>query len=400
MANFYYAIGPYERFTERGITYTVPPNGATGLDLRSTPQHAGLTYALFWSEKPFSTDYRALGRGDIRDITTFPRRIIASMFGLETLAGDSLADVIWGLLTVEADPTGDNRAKPIMPTRRRNLELVMSGHGVVQRKRFDPMLSEATPVQDLLKRQYRKHRQDALDGKLNDDRHYLRVLDYWTIKYGLDEAYFRPSDLPAEAKVKHATTYTESFTKADGALGGDNTWNDFHGTSVYTVASNEATKGAAFGASRLDSALSSDDHYAKATIANITAGDRSIGVGARMTGDATVTYYLSITDNITNAETWKWVSGSLQSILTDTGSFATGDVIEIECDGSTITRKKNGSSQSSGTDTSITGNLYGGLASVHAQAGGELDDFEEADLAAGGATIPIFARHYMNASNA
>ena len=385
MADFYYAVGPYVRHQEGGITFTVPPAGATGIDLRSIPGHADLTYGLFWSKAPLGKDYRSFGRGDIRDITTWDRSVFASMFGLRTIEGNSLADALWALLMVEADPIGDARPLPIMPSRRKHLDLVLSGHGVVARKTFDPMLAEAPPVRDLLQRQYRKHREDALAGKLKDEVHHLRVLDAWVEKYGLTEDYFRPADLPVEQRVKHETTHTETFTKADGALGGDNTWNDFHGTSVYTVVSNEAAKGSAFGASRLDSALSSDDHYSKAAIADIAGGDRSIGCGARMTGDATVSYYLAVADGPSNGETWKWVAGSLSGIGTQGGTFASGDVIEIECDGSTIARKKNGSTQDSTTDTSLTGNLYAGLASVHGSSGGELDDFEAADLSAGGA---------------
>ena len=69
MANFYYAVGPYVTRTEGGVTYTIPPAGAIGIDLRSLAGHAALTYGLFWSEKPFSDDYRVVGRGDLRDIT-------------------------------------------------------------------------------------------------------------------------------------------------------------------------------------------------------------------------------------------------------------------------------------------------------------------------------------------
>lgn len=383
MADFYYAIGPFRKVREGALTLTLPPEGATGMRLRRVPDLVNGNDGLFWSAKPFPSEYRTLGRGDLRDITDAPRRIIASAFGLQTLAGDSLADILWGLLMLNADPTGETRSPPLMPTHRRHLELVLSQHGVIARKRFDPMLSEAPAVREILRRQYRAHREAALAGYLKDDLHHRRVLDAWCEKYALPEEYFRPDDLPVETRLQHETKYNETFAKGAGALGGDYTWNDFHGSSVYTVnGSEQATKGSAFGASRLDSALSSDDHYAKATIADVTAGDRSIGCGARMTGDATVEYYLAVADGPSNGETWRWTTGGgLEGVGTQGGTFTTGDVIEIECDGTTISRKKNGTAQDSQSDPSgITGNLYAGLASVHTSAGGELDDFETADL--------------------
>lgn len=388
MANFYYAVGPYVTRTEGGVTYTIPPAGAIGIDLRSLAGHAALTYGLFWSEKPFSDDYRVVGRGDLRDITDAPRDVIASMFGLRTLSGDSLADMLWGLLTVAADPIGDDRAFPIMPTRRKHLELVLSGHGVIARKTFDPALAEAPVVQDLLRRQYRVTREAALAGALKDEVHHLRVLDAWVEKYGLAEEYFRPPDLPVETLVKHETTINESFNKADGALGPDLTWVDFHGSGVYEVVSNAAERVAsAVGAARADSALSSDDHYAQAEFAALAFSDRSAGVMARQAGDATQTYYIAVADGTANGETWKSISGSYTGIGSQGGTFAVGDVIQLECDGSTIARKKNGTIQNSTTDTAISGNLYTGLASVHAIAGAPaLDNFEAADLSAGATT--------------
>lgn len=382
---FYYAIGPYTRYREGGITFTVPPAGATGIDLRSIPGHADLTYGLFWSDKPFGQDYRAVGRGDLRDITNAPRDVIASMFGLRTLAGDTLADLIWGLLTVDADPNGENRAPPIMPTRRRQMELVLSGHGPVAQKRFEPGLSEAPPVRDLLQRQYRRIRQAALDGLLKDDVHHRRVLDYWCEKYGLTEDYFRPPDLPPETRVGHETTITESFNKTDGSLGPDLTWVDFHNSGVYEVVSQAAERVASsLGATRANSALSSDDHYAQAEFSSLAFSDRTAGVMARQAGDATQTYYMALADGPTNGETWKIISGSNTSVGAQGGTFAAGDVIQLECDGSTITRKKNGSTQNSTTDTAISGNLYTGLASVHAIAGSPaVDNFEAADLSSG-----------------
>lgn len=408
----YFALGPYVLDTTRcDVPCWVPPAGAVGIDLRSIPGHATEGMGLFWSASPFGSDYRTFGRGTIQDLQwgAGERAVFASALGLRTVIGNGLLDGLWDVLTVSADPTGDDRCKPIMPTRRGNLELWLSGRA--RQKKFDKAMSEAAPVRDLLQRQYRVDRQDALDGKLNgDDRFHRRMLDWQCNKYNCDEDWIIPGDLPRETRLPHSTTIGDTFVDTDDtdlashtATGPNSgfSWTTIHAANVYEVDTNQChNDGASFGSARAGTALSGDDHYAKVDIVDASTGFRSLGVMCRKNAtDSTLTYYIGLVDiqgTPDNGESWKWVTGSLTSIGSDVGTnWSNGDELMLECDGSNQVRKKNGTGEDTATDTAITGNTYCGIGCVHSATGGRMDDFEAADLSAGGATIPVFYHHYQ-----
>lgn len=404
----HYAIGPYVLDTERlSEPCWAPPPGAVGIDLRSIPDHAAPGFGLFWSASPFGQEYRSLGQGDIRDLRwkAGERAIFASALGRRTVQGDGLLDGLWDVLTVSGDPTGDDRCKPLMPTRRKHLDLVLSGHGRVRRANFDPGMAEAAPIRDALQRQYRAYRQAARDGLMKDDVHHRRILDMWHEKYGLDEDYFIPDDLPRETRIKHETTIGDTFTDTNGTNIEDHTatgpnsgfsWSTVGTATTFTVESNEINNsGSGVTLVRADSDLSGDDHYAEATFTTAGSVSRTMGPSARKDSSATATYYVCFMDEAgggDNWETYKRVSGSFTSIGSDTsGSLAGTETLRIECDGSSIKRIVDSSEQNDATDTAISGNVRCGISTAHgASTGLAMDDFEAADLGAGGATSAYY----------
>ena len=192
---------------------------------------------------------------------------------------------------------------------------------------------------------------------------------------------------------------TESFDTADSdTLGPDLPWTEVRGD--WDVVSNQvqciAGDAGNFEAfARADSNLASDDHYVQAVLRDTSLASGTAGVTCRKDATATYTFYLVQCDGTADPDSWTTYR-SVTDTYTQVGggtsiNMAQNDVIRLEADGSSITRKRNGSVQETATDTNITGNLRCGLRSYVAAPWTQqvvMNSFEAADLAAGGATWP------------
>lgn len=147
---------------------------------------------------------------------------------------------------------------------------------------------------------------------------------------------------------------------------------------------------------RADSALSTDDHFAQATIVSSVedgpAGGNIVSVMARKDNTATKTFYfyrlVHLQQQGINDHRLMKIVGGAESQLgsTDPTDYAAGEIIRIECDGDQITGLRNGStSVAPVTDSAIAGNLYTGVYCVSQATNGtiDLDDFSAGDLTAG-----------------
>src|SRR5690606_5511044 len=152
---------------------------------------------------------------------------------------------------------------------------------------------EFTPTRDLLKRIYRRWRQDSLEGRIPPDK-YRQWLGFQVRKYGLTGNQYRalqPSDLPDESPLPPQTTITDDFSGSLSAW----TMVDPSGEG-WSISSGRLVRGNTdatnFPASmRHNSALSGDDHYAQILQLTQPAGATSFyGPAARFASDAE-TYY-------------------------------------------------------------------------------------------------------------
>lgn len=178
------------------------------------------------------------------------------------------------------------------------------------------------------------------------------------------------------------TTITESFNKANGALGPDLSWTVINGsvvvesntaTSTNTNVSNEAVA---------QTALSTADHYSQMTtvLGFGGSGDNGWRILARATTSARTHYMFQVLPNNTYA-LYRRVSGSATLLASGSVTVATGKILRIEAEGSTIRGKFDGSQLCSVTDTNITGNKNCGIGffpitSPYPSA----DNFEAGDL--------------------
>lgn len=120
------------------------------------------------------------------------------------------------------------------------------------------------------------------------------------------------------------------------------------------------------------------DQYSEATIGGVSASGVGVGCGVCVRSDiATITYYRLIA-NASGWEVDKAVSGTDTVLNSGTSpTFATGDVVRLEFQGTTWRAKKNGTQFASGSDSSIVSGGWGlsyssidGVATLTSWAGG------------------------------
>lgn len=397
MARFW--LGPWQWNAVEGDGFwSAPAQALASLDLRSIPDCAARTtpsgFGLFVTANgvDLGSDYNNLGTQWDASLTNQQRNRIASALLLpETPAATTLDALIWEALTIQADPIGDDRAKPIVPTTLRELELWFAGQRVrTKRFRFDD--PEATPVQDLLRRAYRAHRLDSLEGRAPANL-YKKILGFWVRKFGLSYRWFQPTDVPDEEPLEPETTFSESFNTSNGdTLGPDLTWTEVDGD--WDIVSNAAELISNFGSTarsaRADSDLSSVDHYADVSLLQADNGTHP-GPCARFSSSAN-TFYAATWNGHNFAGThtlYKCVTGTLTSLGTSSQAYTLPMQLRCEANGSTIRQLLAVSTEKiSVTDTSITTGTRCGIHGYDPTGSGtsspRIDSFSCADLGGGG----------------
>jgi len=167
---------------------------------------------------------------------------------------------------------------------------------------------------------------------------------------------------------------TDSFTRADGALGAN--WAGSVGSDL-SISSNQVT-----GASATDSAMywttdtPNNDQRAKCTLKTISAGQYA---GPFVRGSATDLVVLVAQSN-TDYQI-QWYNGGAWTQIGSTYAVApaNGDVLEIKAEGTTFKGYINGVERISGTNGSAPASGNGGLYVYSNSA--RVDDFEVDNLA-------------------
>lgn len=340
---------------------------------------------LFAAEGALGDDYTLIVEGDLSDAIpgAGARRQFESALSAQT-SGHTLLDWIMSAFTLHADPAGEDRQKPLMPGTR-GWQWRFGGRRL-WRRRWSPNAPEAAASLDLLRREYRQHRVDALAGRMKDEVHHRRILDYRAAKLRVDPRLLVPSDVPFEPRVPHETTISDDFNRSDAdALGSSSegwSWTEVNGDT--DIVSNQAKcLGGSARTNRADSDLSSDDHYAEITM--VTA---SGGPAARFSASAN-TFYLYLNDG---NRLFRVTSGSYSAIADEAGVTFNGSVMRIQVDGPDIECFDDGVSLITYSDMGgITGNVRTGF---YGDNNSVWDDFSAADLAVGGSgASPVLYRH-------
>lgn len=376
-------LGPYALSNKPSRCWSPPEGTRFAVDLRPIPAQADPVnasgYALFGVPDALvlGADYRLFGIGrGLTDIVPAEadRKVFASMAGVGTVDGSTLAEWLYTLLTLHADPLGDTAVRPLMPTRSKRLE----AGGVA--RRFDLAAPECAKSILVMQDNYRRIR----DGGGEMHRKYL---DDLIIKFGGDERVYIPDDLPLETRLPRETTIADSFNRADqSGLGSSSegwSWSAVQATA--SIVSNQASVAGNVGifSQRADSDLSTDDHYADITFIQSVVGG---GGPATRFASAATTYYKTNPFSDGNIYLQKLVTGTETTISSTAFTRAANDIYRTESDGSTQRSLQNSVQRLSSTDTAITGNLRTGLAGYTSGTAGQtavFDTFTASDLAAG-----------------
>lgn len=379
----------------------VPPDGARAvLDLRSLPQQSTVGQSDGWGffdwpgdvERP--RDAIELGDGDCREISPSAsvRMELQLRLGLSSLpSGETLIDCISDVFGDLSDPSGQSGPKPLMPVGGGSLEIRLSGHSKVWGAPYEAdEVMAITPNKRANKQRqvWRDVMQTALDVS---PEHAEKVLGAILRQHGVTMAEIdtgAPARKSQWQRFLHArdvqraggkfrprrprTSFSDTFDRADATTLGSG-WTAFLSTAEFGISSNKAIGGkaatwgsTAIESARLNSDVSSADHWTEATISNyvsVVSGDNWIGPMSRFSASAhTGYYYAQITRTSAGSNRLdKVVAGVMTSLGTVSASNSDGDVIRCDCSGSSISGKKNGTTQISVTDTSITGHTRGGL---------------------------------------
>jgi hypothetical protein len=424
VANFHYGIGPWV-WNATDQCWQPPAGAVCALDLRSLPDASIPTlgtnpHGFFGSLDALGGDYAALGVGDCRELASSSamRDAWEALLGYRP-SGSTLLDLLWDHLTNGADPEGQDRCKPLIPTISGTLDLHLPGHSLVRRELFTRAHPHWNQVSAVLQSDMgRMHAEyDALArGKGASESARLRdvpakVLGGLCQKYRIDMAdtatwrLLLPPQLRATlAPKKPETSVADSFNRSNNAdLNASDTgktlngsaatwqWTDVQGTEG-AIDSNQmrATNSFTGYAARAETDLSSADMR---TVSRRVGQDDASRLGvvyARYSAAANTAYaFYQRASTSSTHRLFKVVAGVETQIGSTVNAGATLTLpytFGVVSSGSSITAEKDGSAiVGPVTDTAITGHVRSGLG-VRAIGGSglyvALDDFLAEDLVA------------------
>ena len=306
----------------------------------------------------------------------------------ENIVASDVLGVLLELLNRHADPTGQQRWKPLRMTRRSGLVLRIGD------RLYQGVFAESHPAFAntiaVFQADYRRNKAGGVPPA---------VLRRWTGStmqrlWGRMGDDLVPALLPSEYQTdgweRPATEISDNFTRADStSLGADWTEvaNDVEIVSnrVQNVTTN------AWCTVRHGTALSTDEHYSQIVVNMAVVGTEQTGLGpmTRFASGANTGYMFELLDSTTNR--WrlsKHVTGTKTVLATASDAAKpTGDVnytIRGDSPGTDVhTLQDGGVEKISQSDTAITGNLPAGFFGLSSNAGrARWDTFIAADLAA------------------
>jgi hypothetical protein len=197
--------------------------------------------------------------------------------------------------------------------------------------------------------------------------------------------------------MARSSVATDDFNRTDeDPLSGSGNWADlnFNNSRVALVSNKIQGTHAAHAIARwVGTGTFTDDQYSSLVVATIGGFTQSeVGVIARASGDTNANrdcYSYRVKDaNPPETRLVKVVNGTETELNSSTSvSWSNGDRIEIECEGTTIRGLKNGTSQYSTTDSSLTTGkpgVHGYNAGTLYSAGVDGDSWEGGNITAGG----------------
>lgn len=378
-----------------------PPAGASCvLDFRTLAQQAtagqSAGHGLFaWAANP-PGDLVSLGTGyaPTLAISNAARNELKLKLGLPALpSGATLADAIADILGPLSDPTGLSGPKPLMPNANGTMEIHLDGHSRIWSGKINAaQLLSANPTghHNKIRDVIRADLQTADDvGKFDE------ALGAWLLRlgYSVDEVKQGASGKKAEYQRLMPASWTNAKKNAkspklpktqlvetwpsagaiasgqthtwDTSVGGSGGADPWYANNLSSISGAvKCTTGTGYWSfGRCSTAVSSVDHWSECAVT--ISGSHELGPCSRMANGARTTYTMSRYYDGNLVRMWKWVLGGWTLLSSAAKSGAeSGLLLRMQSSGSTQTGKCAGLSDLAVTDTSITGNLFGGVGIV------------------------------------
>lgn len=190
---------------------------------------------------------------------------------------------------------------------------------------------------------------------------------------------------------------TDNFNRANAANLGAN-WTVI--TNAFAIASNEAqaASGAAPHENYYNAVTWPNDQYSQVVVGTVveTTVDKGVGPAVRITAGGDL-YFLA---GGGDARVYKRIGGTYTQLGTTGAAVATGDVLYLEVQGTTLIAKKNGSSicGSPITDSALSAGNAGMWGYSDAAVLARADNWEGGDFAGGAAALSIapIIQNYRN----
>jgi hypothetical protein len=356
-------------------------------------------------------------------------------------AGTTLLQMLTRALGDKADPGHTARCKPVMPTLGGRIEIWLGSAGKVLDRDFLGAADTHWPtIQATEQTDYRSVRLRCLafataidnctegDGSLAArlcagsaarngisfaaaqadlaqrfrDK-YKRYLGGLVRKYALwtmGRTLFIPPDLTDEGELPPETTITDNFNRADAdPLGSSSegwSWTEVEGDIDIVSNQGQVNSSSGWAVARAESDLSSSDHYAQSDAVSITGTNFEYvcGGAVRFNSSANTHYLCMYGFSEVALIIFKKVAGTGTELGRTSITTAFPEPLKMEVNGSALKAYQSGTQRVSLTDTSITGNTRTGVSMFRQTGASTFDNFQAADLAAGGAVRPpYYYRH-------
>lgn len=395
-----YYRGPWRWVVDSDMSYWAPPDGCVGsLDLRplgelSQPgQTAGQLAGtgVFVTLAALPKEFDLLGEGALHDIKPGKkiRDAIPKRLGF-SVEGDDLLSMLRSLFMLGSDPAGGDAVRPLIPGADGYIEF-HCGPLCHHREKMSVLNPHWNRVRDVVRSDFQQVFDAAKAGRLKDAEQHRRVLDATCEKYGIEDwREVVPDRLKSqiEGRLKHETTYSDDFNRAD-STGLGASWGTSIGSGCDIVSNQARGANATAGATRVryESDLSSSDNYGQSDLVTLPATDATTGALCRYQSGADTAYAWTYRSTTNPRRRLIRFSAGAATIIGSDNTAPGASTLKVEANGSAIKAYVGGVEVTSvaATDTAITTGLRGGILALQNPTIGNRsvhDNFENGDLTA------------------
>lgn len=378
------------------------------------PTERGYAIFVYASPQTHPNLHQYLGDSLTGLVKADTKQALATELGLgEAIIGSTMLGILLELLNQHADPTGQTRWKPIRGSQVSGFKFTVKGFGQVINERFDETHPFWAPTLAIWQADYRRNRAEIaaellflesqlqLGLKTSEEVEEVRasrsdMLQGFTgasmHKYRVGADVLLPSEYITDGWRQPRSIVNDDFNRPnEDPLTG---WDEVEGIT-WQIISNEVfvdEVSSTFPSSiRFQTAVDSDDHEVEVTYTAGGSANSLLGPTLRYAAAAKTFYYGLIRSGGSLRELTKVITGTETPLASDTSGSGPPQLIRIRINSDDLLQLFDDDVLAlfKSNETSITGNLRGGIA-AHSSNDATGDNWSLTDLAAPAARRIIF----------